>query len=160
MSAPAPRVRHRHRDASWAQRQKRRKTLRRRLSMLQETPVPQTVSLSSRLTNGVAQTRARLVRRSRKRGARTLSREFWQSKNFHVWRSRSASALVKTGFSRESRDADSRRVAHRLAAKTSSRHGRGLQLPPRARRLQMPSFDFNRSLTACGLALPPDDFIT
>jgi hypothetical protein len=26
--------------------------------------------------------------------------------------------------------------------------------------LQMPSFDFNRSFTACGLALPPDDFIT
>ena len=24
----------------------------------------------------------------------------------------------------------------------------------------MPSFDFSRSLTACGLALPPDDFIT
>src|SRR5271156_586859 len=25
---------------------------------------------------------------------------------------------------------------------------------------QMPSLDFSRSLTACGLALPPDDFIT
>ncbi|MGY3445086.1 MULTISPECIES: hypothetical protein [unclassified Bradyrhizobium] len=26
--------------------------------------------------------------------------------------------------------------------------------------VQMPSFDFKRSLTACGFALPPDDFIT
>jgi hypothetical protein len=26
--------------------------------------------------------------------------------------------------------------------------------------IQMPSLDFSRSLTACGLALPPDDFIT
>ena len=31
---------------------------------------------------------------------------------------------------------------------------------PCQRRAQMPSFDFRRSLTACGLALPPDDFIT
>ena len=29
-----------------------------------------------------------------------------------------------------------------------------------SRDAQMPSFDFKRSLTACGLALPPDDFIT
>src|SRR6185437_15744181 len=29
-----------------------------------------------------------------------------------------------------------------------------------SRGVQMPSFDFRRSLTACGLALPPDDFIT
>src|SRR5437868_15299636 len=29
-----------------------------------------------------------------------------------------------------------------------------------SRRLQMPSLDLRRSLTACGLALPPDDFIT
>ena len=29
-----------------------------------------------------------------------------------------------------------------------------------ARDVQMPSLDFSRSLTACGLALPPDDFIT
>src|SRR5665647_3464700 len=29
----------------------------------------------------------------------------------------------------------------------------------RYRRDQMPSLDFRRSLTACGLALPPDDFI-
>src|SRR5665811_1460269 len=27
-------------------------------------------------------------------------------------------------------------------------------------RSQMPSLDLSRSLTACGLALPPDDFIT
>ena len=30
----------------------------------------------------------------------------------------------------------------------------------RFRRTQMPSFDFRRSLTACGFALPPEDFIT
>jgi hypothetical protein len=29
-----------------------------------------------------------------------------------------------------------------------------------SRDVQMPSLDFKRSLTACGLALPPDDFIT
>jgi hypothetical protein len=29
-----------------------------------------------------------------------------------------------------------------------------------SRGAQMPSLDFKRSLTACGLALPPDDFIT
>lgn len=28
------------------------------------------------------------------------------------------------------------------------------------RDVQMPSFDFRRSFTACGLAFPPDDFIT
>jgi hypothetical protein len=26
--------------------------------------------------------------------------------------------------------------------------------------VQTPSFDFKRSFTACGLALPPEDFIT
>ena len=30
----------------------------------------------------------------------------------------------------------------------------------RSRGVQMPSLDLSRSLTACGLALPPDDFIT
>jgi hypothetical protein len=29
-----------------------------------------------------------------------------------------------------------------------------------SRAVQMPSLDFSRSLTTCGLALPPDDFIT
>src|SRR5665647_3950826 len=29
-----------------------------------------------------------------------------------------------------------------------------------ARRVQIPSLDLSRSLAACGLALPPDDFIT
>jgi hypothetical protein len=29
-----------------------------------------------------------------------------------------------------------------------------------SREAQMPSLDFSRSLTTCGLALPPDDFIT
>jgi hypothetical protein len=42
-----------------------------------------------------------------KRPARTLSREFWQQKNFRARRVRVSSPLAKTGFSRESRAADS-----------------------------------------------------
>src|ERR1700744_4861649 len=37
-----------------------------------------------------------------KRAARTLSRNFWQSKNFHAHRHRVSSALAKTGLSGES----------------------------------------------------------
>ncbi|MGO8910278.1 MAG: hypothetical protein ACLQDM_13310 [Bradyrhizobium sp.] len=39
--------------------------------------------------------------------ARTLSREFWQQKNFCAHRLRASSPLAKTGFLRESRVADS-----------------------------------------------------
>jgi len=31
---------------------------------------------------------------------------------------------------------------------------------PRSTEIQMPSLDFRRSFTLCGLALPPEDFIT
>ena len=78
--------------------------------------------------------------------------------------------LAKTGFARESppliRSAISRcegfevhgeRVVHasmpiRTAWRASPRSG--------LNQFQMPSLDLSRSLTACGLALPPDDFIT
>ena len=110
----------------------------------------------------------------RKRIARTLSRDIWQQKNFHA---RTASRLIaarQNRFFARIAAADSRtrdfRVARRLASPlivTDQMH-RACTIARNAddasgvtsREVQMPSLDLSRSLTACGLALPPDDFIT
>jgi len=60
----------------------------------------------------------RLMETAQTRLARTLSRDFWQQKNFRAHRLRVSSPFAKTGFSRESIAADSRllgaaRVMHR-----------------------------------------------
>ena len=56
----------------------------------------------------------------RKRAARTLSRDFWQQKNFHNERLRVSSVLAKTGFLGESpaliRASRSRPIARRRAS--------------------------------------------
>src|SRR6201986_4799561 len=47
-----------------------------------------------------------------KRAARTLSRNFWQPKNFHAHRHRVSSALAKTGFTDESRQPIRKPILH------------------------------------------------
>lgn len=78
--------------------------------------------------------------------------------------------LAKTGFSRESTPLIRERHFSHARASTfmvnewctracdegSAATIAGLG----SNQLQMPSLDLSRSLTACGLALPPDDFIT
>src|SRR5206468_13041376 len=77
-----------------------------------EVPTPQLFLLFTHSTRSVAEASPRLARFTRQRAARTLSREFWQSKNFRAPCRRLASALAKPALLRESRNTDSRRTAH------------------------------------------------
>jgi hypothetical protein len=83
------------------------KTRCRRLPIAQEATVPQVFSLSSHDARRARSMSPRLIAAGKKRPAWTLSRGFWQQKNFHAHRLQVSSPLAKTGFSRESRAADS-----------------------------------------------------
>src|SRR4051794_2570618 len=97
----------------------------------------------------------RLIDARRTLLARTLSREFWQRKNFQANAPASHRGSPKPDFFRESRNADS--CSARTVFGTPPTIDGGART---RRRAQTPSFDFKRSFTDCGLALPPDDFIT
>jgi len=71
-------------------------------------PVPQVFSQTTHSTIDLPRTSSRIAETAREPIAWTLSREFWQQKNFRAHRLRASSALAKTGFLRESRAADSR----------------------------------------------------
>jgi hypothetical protein len=70
-------------------------------------PVPQVFLLLTHSAIDAWSMWLRLVDAGKNHVARTLSRSFWQQKNFHVNRLRVSSSLAKTGFLRESRAADS-----------------------------------------------------
>jgi hypothetical protein len=80
----------------------RAKNLRLRLSILQETPVPQAFPILSHRAVDAAPMWLRRFDGEQRPTARTLSRDFWQQKNFHAHRLRVSSPLAKTGFLGES----------------------------------------------------------
>jgi hypothetical protein len=70
----------------------------------------------------------------RKRAARTLSRDFWQQKNFYANRLRVSSALAKTGFLSESPPLirkGKRSVSHRAAARLAAYGKRSMHMRSR-----------------------------
>ena len=69
-----------------------------------------------------------------KRAARTLSRDFWQQKNFHANRLRVSSPLAKTGFLSESPPLirnGKRSVSHRAAARLAAYGKRSMHVRSR-----------------------------
>jgi hypothetical protein len=100
---------HRHRNKPFARRSKRcAKTCNLQFAILQEAAAPQLFPLFTHSTIGMAQMLSSVVEVAQMRVARTLSREFWQQKNFHARRLRASSSLAKTGFLSESIAVDSR----------------------------------------------------
>jgi hypothetical protein len=79
-----------------------RENPRTRLPILQETTVPQVFPLSVHQAIDTPSLSLRLINSGKKWIARTLSRGFWQQKNFHAHRLRVSSPLAKTGFLSES----------------------------------------------------------
>jgi hypothetical protein len=73
-----------------------------RLSISQEAPVPQAFSSLTHSTIVTQSMSSLAADACRKRVARTLSRGFWQQKNFHAHRLRVSTPLAKSGFLRES----------------------------------------------------------
>jgi hypothetical protein len=78
-----------------------------RLQILQESPAPQVFSSITHSTRDACAMSTHGAGTVEKCSARTLSREFWQQKNFHAHRLCVSSSLAKTGFLSESRAADS-----------------------------------------------------
>ena len=165
--------------SSFAQRCKKCSSDRHRhLSILQEMPVPQMFSRFTRSMIDVQSRLSRLMGVVQKSPARTLSRKIWQRKYFHGHSANVSSALAKTDFLDESRAAiriplfrrdDQFRFATRAISVRDERsmHACVRRSQPHQRRrrpvtgrLQMPSLDLSRALTAFGSALPPEDFIT
>src|SRR5258708_38390751 len=90
-----------------------------RLSMSQETPVPQSFSLITHPTITAQSMSLRSADGGEKHVARTLSRDFWQYKNFGAHRLCDSPALAKTGFCRESPAGDSRLAISWLARRAA-----------------------------------------
>jgi hypothetical protein len=77
------------------------------LSIVQEAPVLQHFLEFTQLTIGAQSMSLRLSNAVKKPCARTLSRKFWQQKNFRCHGVRVASALAKTELPGESLSTDS-----------------------------------------------------
>jgi hypothetical protein len=73
-----------------------------RSPILQETTVLQVFPQSAHQATDTPSISLRVINSGKKRIARTLSRGFWQQKNFHAHRLRVSSPLAKTGFLSES----------------------------------------------------------
>jgi hypothetical protein len=69
---------------------------------LHKAPVPQLFLAITHRSIVAAATPSGSINVFSKRVVRTLSRDFWQQKNFHAHRLRVSSPLAKTGFPRES----------------------------------------------------------
>ena len=104
--------------------------------------------------------------------ARTLSRKLLAIKKFSCvtalashrrspkpdFSDESRPPIRTRAFSRDRRVSDRDERSMHACVHRSRRHDDARR--PVTGRFQMPSLAFSRSLTACGLALPPDDFIT
>src|SRR4029077_19624082 len=84
-----------------------------------------------------------------------------------IGRRRQPKPIFRTNRDNPIRKARGFSFGDRVALDERSTRSRAVMARRRCRRLatftwqiQMPSLDLSRSLTACGLALPPDDFIT
>jgi hypothetical protein len=142
----------------------------RRLSILQEATALQLFLQFSPSTIDAPSASLRLIGAVQNAVAWTLSRKFWQQKNFCVYRVGVSSALAKTEFLDESPlpirghvsgrgDEFSDRDERSTRLRASDRDGGNDAAVP-LRDVQMPSFDFSRTLTAFGSTLPPDAFMT
>src|SRR3954463_15300321 len=142
-----------------------------RWSVLQESPAQLRIFEFATTTIDERSVSHRLSNCIKMPCARTLSRTVWQQKNFCGYSAEVSPTRAETNFSDESRS-PIRMLAYRRDSQVLDRDSRSIR--PRALRsqhhercerpitgrFQMPSFAFSRSLTACGLALPPDCFIT
>ena len=91
-----------HNDKRAHRCKKCRNDRHRRLSIVQEAPVPQYFLEFTQLTIGARTMSLRLSNAVKKPCARTLSRKFWQQKNFHCHSVGVASTLAKTELPGES----------------------------------------------------------
>src|SRR3954466_9595169 len=142
-----------------------------RWSVLQESPAQLRIFEFATTTIDERSVSHRLSNCIKMPCARTLSRTVWQQKNFCGYSAEVSPTRAETNFSDESRSPIRMRAYRRERSgfgsrqpiDTSTRASIATSRTLRASHygtIQMPSFAFSRSLTACGLALPPDCFIT
>jgi len=103
----ATRIQQQHNKPSAQRSKNRAKNRNKQFSTLQEATVPQRFLRFMHSMIGISSTSSHLMKATRMRVAWTLSRDFWQQKNFHAHRLHVSSPLAKPGFSHESIAADS-----------------------------------------------------